>query len=112
ILDATFSARRWRDAAADLARAAGARFVHLETAIADRAVLRARLAARRATPSVSDATDVELETLADRREPFAPHELRSRVTIDTGRDPAFAVASATRALDAFGVRVASTRQAS
>ena len=36
ILDATFSAHRWRAAAADLARAAGARFVFVETRCADR----------------------------------------------------------------------------
>jgi len=112
IVDATFSARRWRDAVADLARAADARFVHLETSCADRAILRARLAARRARPSVSDATDIELETLGARREPFAPHELRSRVTVDTSGDPASAVASAVHRLDAFGVRAASARQAS
>ncbi|HMF42838.1 MAG TPA: AAA family ATPase [Polyangia bacterium] len=112
ILDATFSARRWRDAATDLARATGARFAHLEATCADRAILRTRLAARRARPSVSDATDAQLEALLARREPFAPHELRARVAIDTSRDPAGSLRAAVRALEAMGVHTASTRQAS
>src|SRR5262249_19653771 len=47
ILDAMFPARRWRAAAAELARTAGAPFVHLEATCADASVLRARLGARR-----------------------------------------------------------------
>jgi len=70
ILDATFAANRWRASAADLARAAEARFVFIEAQCADRQILRARLAARRSRPSVSDATDAELDELLRRYEPL------------------------------------------
>ena len=54
---------RRREEAAALARATGAALVFIETRCADREVLEARLAARRGRPSVSDATDAELENL-------------------------------------------------
>jgi aminoglycoside phosphotransferase family enzyme/predicted kinase len=112
ILDATFSARRWRQAAADLARDAGARFVHVEAHCADRAVLRARLAARRAGPSVSDATDVELDELVGRHEPLDLSETASRIRIDTSGTPASSADAAVRALDGAGVHPARARRAS
>src|SRR6185436_21188793 len=59
VLDATFQTHRWRRAAADLARATGASFAHVETRCAD-AIVRARLAERRGHPSVSDATENQL----------------------------------------------------
>lgn len=112
ILDATFSARRWRDTAAALARSAGARFVYVEAACADRGVLRARLAARREGPSVSDATDAELDALAARREPLGADETAPRVRIDTSRDRAAALAAALQELETAGVHPARMRQAS
>lgn len=75
ILDATFSTRAWRAAAAAMAREAGARFVFLER-VADHSTVQARLARRRHEPSVSDATDAELARVAasyerpDEREGF------------------------------------------
>jgi uncharacterized protein len=112
ILDATFPTRRWREAASELARGAGARFTHLETCCADRAVLRARLAARRTRPSVSDATDVELDHLLDGYEPVSSNEAGPPFTVDTSKDPAVALAAALRALDGAGVQPAQARRAS
>jgi aminoglycoside phosphotransferase family enzyme/predicted kinase len=112
ILDATFSARRWREAASELARAAGARHVLLETRCADAAVLRARLAARRGRPSVSDATDLELDQLQRRYEPIGAGEAEAHVAIDSARAREVVLASALRALDAAGVYPAAARRAS
>jgi aminoglycoside phosphotransferase family enzyme/predicted kinase len=111
ILDATFLERRWREAAAALAREASARFVYVE-AWADRAVLRARLAARRAQTSVSDATDAELDAIARRQEPFAPGEAGPHVPIDTGGTASAALDAALRALNEAGVDRAAARRAS
>jgi len=111
ILDATFLERRWREAAAALARAARARFVYVE-ASADRAVLRARLAARRSQASVSDATDAELDAIARRQEPFAAGEAGPHVPIDTGGAASAALEAALRALNAAGVDRAAARRAS
>jgi len=112
ILDATFLERRRREAAAELARDAGARFAFLEACCADGAVLRARLAARRGRPSESDATDVELEQIQRRQEPFGADEAGTYASIDTSREPARALASALRALVAAGVHPAAARRAS
>jgi aminoglycoside phosphotransferase family enzyme/predicted kinase len=67
ILDATFSKRAWRARAAALARQLGAKFVLVERN-EEAAVRRERLARRRGQPSVSDATDVELDQIASRYE--------------------------------------------
>ena len=96
ILDATFSAHRWRAAAADLARAAGARFVLVEARCADRDRLRARLAARRRAPAVSDATDAELDELLRRYEPLTSADPEPRLSIDTASDPAVSLERALR----------------
>ena len=112
ILDATFLERRRREAAAELARDAGARFVFLEARCADRAVLRARLAARRGRPSESDATDAELDQIQRRQEPLGADEPGTHASIDTGGEPARALASALRALVEAGVHPAAARRAS
>jgi predicted kinase len=112
ILDATFLERRWREEGAELARRAGATFVFLEACCADRAVLRARLAARRGRPSVSDATDLELDAILRRREPFGVGETGPRFAIDTGGDLAAALAAALGALRTAGVNPAAARRAS
>jgi aminoglycoside phosphotransferase family enzyme/predicted kinase len=106
ILDATFQARRWRRAAAELASAAGARFAHVETSCAEGEVLRARLNERRTRPSVSDATDAELEKLEGSYEPVEPDEPGPRVAVDTAGEPELAVASALDQLGRVGVRSA------
>jgi aminoglycoside phosphotransferase family enzyme/predicted kinase len=112
ILDATFSARRWREAAAGLARDAGARFAHVEASCADRGVLRARLAARRSALSISDATDVELDELIGRYEPVAGDEPGPHLVVDTAGSPAEALGVALRSLEAVGVWPARLRRAS
>jgi aminoglycoside phosphotransferase family enzyme/predicted kinase len=109
ILDATFSTHRWRTAAFDLARAAGARFVLVETRCADRDRLRARLAARRHAASVSDATDDQLDELLRRYEPLTSADPGPRLSIDTDSDPDFAPALeralvALRAVDVLPAR--------
>jgi hypothetical protein len=75
-------------------------------------VLKARLAARRTRPSVSDATDVELDELISRQEPLDLHEAAARVRIDTSGDRATAADAAVRALDAAGIHPARARRAS
>jgi uncharacterized protein len=112
ILDATFSAHRWRGAAADLARAAGARFVLVEARCADRDRQRARLAARRRAPAVSDATDGELDELLRRYEPLTSADPGPQVPIDTGSAPALTLERALAALRALGVLPARERLAS
>ena len=112
ILDATFAARRWRQAAADLALAAGAHFAYLETRCSDQAVLRARLAGRRAGPSLSDATDRELEDISSRHEPFEAGERGPHFTVETGGEPGAALADALRQLERAGLHPAAARRAS
>jgi len=112
ILDATFAERRWREEAAEMARAAGARFVHVETTCRDRAVLRARLAERGRTASVSDATEAELEKVLLRDEPVRADEPGTHVAVDTGGDPQAARAAVLRELARAGVVAAEARRAS
>ena len=112
ILDATFSSRRRREEAAALARATGAALVFIETRCADRAVLEARLAARRARPSVSDATDAVLAQLLSLHEPIGPDEPGTHVVVDTASNPADARADALRQLALNGVISAAARRAS
>jgi len=112
ILDATFSTGRWRDAAAQVARDRGARFVLVEARCADRDILRARLASRRHAASVSDATDEQLAGMADKFEPFAAAGGAPHVAIDTAAPPDAAVAMALAALRPLGVVPAADRCAS
>src|SRR5262249_7932688 len=112
ILDATFVARRWREAAAELAEAAGARLVQLEASCPDGRVLRARLAARRGSPSVSDATDAPLDAVLVRYQPVAADEPGTHFVIDTSGDSAAAVRVAIRRLERAGVQPARARRAS
>jgi aminoglycoside phosphotransferase family enzyme/predicted kinase len=112
IVDATFSSRRWRTAAARVADAAAALFVHVETRCADTAVLRARLRRRRSGPSLSDATDAELETLAARYEAIDAGEPGLHLSVDTSGAVEPAVASVLRGLASAGLVAASARRAS
>jgi len=112
VLDATFQAHRWRRAAADLARATGASFAHVETRCADDAIVRDRLSKRRGRPSVSDATDQQLEELRGRYEPVSPADPGPHLPVDTGGDPPAALAAARRGLGALGVTPAGARRAS
>lgn len=84
VLDATFSSRAWRDAAARVAREYGALFLCLEYRL-DESVARERINARtRSGSSVSDAT---WETYLNQRERFEPVAELSRwehLVLDTG----------------------------
>jgi uncharacterized protein len=112
ILDATFSTRRWRDAAAQLARAAGARFALVETRCPDRDLLRQRLSRRRDAASVSDATDAQLAEIERRFEPFGPLDPGPHLPVDTGGTPAAALAEALTSLGRIGIFAARDRCAS
>jgi uncharacterized protein len=112
VLDATFSSRRRRDEAAELAEATGATHVFIETRCGDRAVLEARLARRRGRPSISDATDAELDKLLALHEPVASDERGTHIVVDTAGDPAVARADAVRQLALAGVVSADGRRAS
>ena len=112
ILDATFSTRGRREEAAALARATGAALVFIETRCTDREVLEVRLAARRGRPSVSDATDAELESLRALHEPVGAGEPGARIVVDTSGDPTAAREDALRQLAMSGVLGADARRAS
>ena len=112
ILDATFSTRRRRQAALDLARATGARLLLIEARCADRRVLEARLAARRDQPSMSDATDAELVKLLPRHEAVDSGEQGLHLVVDTSGDLAASRADALRQLSAAGIIAAAARCAS
>ena len=107
-----FRPRRWRDAAAQVARDHGARFALVEARCADREVLRARLAARRHAASVSDATDEQLAAMERSFEPFAAADGAPHFPIDTASAPDAAVALALAALRRIGVVPAAERRAS
>jgi uncharacterized protein len=112
ILDATFSARRWRKAAAALAESAGAVFVFVEATCPDRQQLRARLAARRSAPSVSDATDDVLDDIERRYDPARPEEVAARIQIDTRPAPDVALTALTAHLRDRDIVPAIERKAS
>ena len=97
ILDATFSTRRWRQAAADVARACAARFVFVEARCpADE--VRRRLAARRGSPSVSDATDETLDAFLREYEPIGERDPGPHLAVDTAGDPEAAIREAMRGI--------------
>jgi aminoglycoside phosphotransferase family enzyme/predicted kinase len=102
VLDATFSSPRGRCAAAELAQAAGARFAFVEARCDDLETLRARLASRRAVPSISDATDELLEPLLRRYQPLGQADPQPAVTVDTAAPPAAVVAGALERLRGLG----------
>ena len=110
ILDATFSSHRWRQAVADAARAANADFVFIEATCADRASLRARLAARRAGPSISDATDEQLDEFLRRYEPLSPSDPTPSFSIETSGPPGASLREALRRLESAGIVPAAAPQ--
>jgi aminoglycoside phosphotransferase family enzyme/predicted kinase len=103
VLDATFAMRRWRAGAVTLARGGSAPCVFIEVVCADPAVLRARLAGRRGKPSVSDATDAELEALARRHERPGASEGLAVMRVDGGGTPEAALESALGGLRRLGI---------
>jgi predicted kinase len=107
-LDATFSEPDRRRQAVELARARGARLVFVEVAC-DEAILRERLALRRAGGSVSDATDAQLDELARRYVPPEPGEGAPVVRVDGAEAPSRVVAKALAELRRWGVTPAAER---
>jgi aminoglycoside phosphotransferase family enzyme/predicted kinase len=111
VLDATFSEPGRRGDARALARGRGARLVFVELAC-DEAVLRARLAQRRAGGSVSDATDAHLGDLAGRYRAPDSAEGTPVVRIDGALPPARVVDGALAELRRHGVTPAAERRVS
>jgi hypothetical protein len=111
VLDATFSTRRWRQLAADAARAARATFVFLETRCR-LDLLNGRLAERREKPSVSDATEALLEPFLREYEPLTSLDPQPCFVVETDRSPQIATRAAMRQLAAVGILAAGERRAS
>jgi aminoglycoside phosphotransferase family enzyme/predicted kinase len=101
VLDATFAEPRWRAAAGAVARAGGVPFVFIEVTFADEEALKARLRARRASPSTSDATDLELEGFRRRYVPPAESEGAPLLHVDGGGPEERTLASALAGLRAL-----------
>ncbi len=110
ILDATFSAHRWRQAAAAAAQAANANFVFIEARCADPGSLRPRLAARRGAPSVSDATDELLDEFLHRYEPLSPSDPGPSFSIETSGPPSASLREALRFLQSTGIALSAPPQ--
>ena len=111
VLDATFSTRRWRQLAADAARARQATFAFVETRCRSD-LLHERLAERRARPSVSDATEALLESFLRDYEPATSLDPQPRFVVETERSPVVATRDALRQLAAVGIVAAVARSAS
>jgi uncharacterized protein len=111
VLDATFSTRRWRQLAADAARAGQASFVFLETRCRTD-LLRRRLTERRDKPSVSDATEALLESFLEEYEPVTPADPQPCFVVETDRSPELATRDALRLLANLGILPAAARRAS
>jgi aminoglycoside phosphotransferase family enzyme/predicted kinase len=109
ILDATFSARRWRERAAAVAAEAGATFAFVE-AVCPPEVLRQRLAQRRHQASVSDANDTLLDTFMRDHEPVGQGDPGPRLAIDTSAPADAAARAALRELVDLGVEPAADRR--
>jgi uncharacterized protein len=103
IVDATFSAGRFRAAAAALAARAGAPFAFVEACCPDEETLRQRLGARQGTGCASDAREDLLPRFRQGYAPVGPGEAGVHVPVDTRGEPAAAVAAALAGLRATGV---------
>jgi aminoglycoside phosphotransferase family enzyme/predicted kinase len=110
ILDATFSAHRWRQAAAAAAQATNANFVFIEATCADPATLRARLASRRGSASISDATDEQLNEFLRRYEPLGSSDPGPSFSIETSGSPSASLQAALRLLQGTGIVLADPPQ--
>ena len=97
ILDATFRARSHRLRARDLARRHGRRFLFVE-AVADEAILRARLRARATGPSISDAGESLLERVRAEFEPVTELGPGEHARVSTTGPPDAAVRAVRAAL--------------
>ena len=112
ILDATFAERRWRHAAAELARVAGADVAFIEARCARPEILRARLAERRQGGTVSDATDGLLDEFMGRYEWPGASDPGPRFAVDTSASPETALREALQGLETAGIVPAAERRAS
>lgn len=110
IVDATFSARRWRHLAAQAARATNATFVFIEARCAPE-LLRRRLAERRERPSVSDATDALLESFVREYDPVTSLDPEPFFTVDTSGAVEVATRAAMGRLASSGILPAAARRA-
>jgi aminoglycoside phosphotransferase family enzyme/predicted kinase len=111
VVDATFSTRRWRQVAAATARASNAAFVFIE-ASCPLDLIRRRLVARRAHPSVSDATDQLLQAFLEQYEAVTSFDPGPYLGIDTSGSPQATVRDALRRLSGLGILKATDRRAS
>lgn len=107
ILDATFAERRWRWQAAAAAHAAQATFVFIETVPSDMEMLRQRLKERRQGPSLSDATDEQLDHFISEYESPSELDPEPRFGVATSATPERALAEALTHLDRLGIERAS-----
>ena len=111
ILDATFSARHWRELVAAAARAHDATFAFIEARCPEE-LLRQRLAARRDAPSESDADDRLLATFLRQYEPIGSADPEPAFAVDTDASAETARAAALDWLARLGILPASERRAS
>lgn len=105
ILDGSFSERRWRRAAVEIAVSSEARFVLVEVRCADQEMLRERLARRRVEPSISDATDEHLPELVRLYEPVDVTDPAPYFSVETDVPPTDVVKTVMHRLWALGVVV-------
>ena len=110
ILDATFSTSRRRQEAAARARAANATFVWVE-ACCPVDLLRQRLAARRQSPSVSDADEALLVDFMRDYEPAGANDPGPHLLVETSGGPASATGAALAGLSKAGIAPARDRSA-
>jgi aminoglycoside phosphotransferase family enzyme/predicted kinase len=111
ILDATFSASRWRQRAAAVARASNATFTWVEARCPPE-TLRHRLSARRPGPSASDADASLLDGFIRDYEPAGSDDPGPHLPIDTSGSPESALDAAWRGLSELGISRATERRES
>ncbi len=110
ILDATFSTSHWRQRAAAAAQAANAAFVWVE-ARCPMDLLRQRLAARRQSPSVSDADETLLGDFIRNYEPAGAGDPGPHLLVETSGGSESATSAALVGLSEAGITPARDRRA-
>jgi aminoglycoside phosphotransferase family enzyme/predicted kinase len=112
LLDASFSKRRWRDAAGALAARMRAPVVFVETRCPDEQVLRRRLRARGDAGVESDAREELLDPFKASYEPVLPGERGGHVIALTGDAPLPSAAGVLEDLRALGIAPVGERRIS
>jgi len=112
VLDASFSEPRWRQLAAETARARNADFIFIEAKCADRDRLHRRLAARRQGESISDANDGLLEMFLREFRPISASDPGRCFIVDTSGAAEAALGEAMRKLSGADILPAAARRAS